>query len=261
MIATLFTVAVAAPVLALASASAAEFQFPDSVPMHKRQTSGPKFECHSACGNTILQSQSNADYCDDSTWNGLFEDCMDCALEFEIWQYYSPQVKPAAEACGLDPTPKPVGGGSEGGSDTTTSAAAQTTSEAAATEAASTTEAAAEEPTEAATEAPVEEPTEAATRAPTEAASEAPAATEGGEEAAASTDAEYHSDAAHPTTLTTAEAKPDTTAPAGHGTDEHTDVVPPTPEPTPVEAGAGAVGLSQMTVAVGAVVAMMAIFN
>jgi hypothetical protein len=58
MIATLFTVAVAAPVLALASASAAEFQFPDSVPMHKRQTSGPKFECHSACGKSFISCTS-----------------------------------------------------------------------------------------------------------------------------------------------------------------------------------------------------------
>mgnify|MGYP000871441820 CR=1 FL=1 len=26
------------------------FEFPDSVPMHKRQTSGPSYECHANCG-------------------------------------------------------------------------------------------------------------------------------------------------------------------------------------------------------------------
>lgn len=37
--------------LAAANAPAKrEFQFPDTVPMHKRQTSGPAYECHASCG-------------------------------------------------------------------------------------------------------------------------------------------------------------------------------------------------------------------
>jgi hypothetical protein len=26
------------------------FEFPDTVPMHKRQTEGPAYECHASCG-------------------------------------------------------------------------------------------------------------------------------------------------------------------------------------------------------------------
>lgn len=132
-------------------------------------------------GNAILQSRDSSDYCDSTEWVGLLDDCLDCALEFEIWQYYSPEVKPAAEACGLNATPKPAGG------DTTTSAAAQTTTQAAETQPASTAE-------------PVT----------------TGASTEAGHTAAPTTDAEHgHATAVH-TTLSTAEAKPEATTPAGH---------------------------------------------
>ncbi|KAK0383648.1 hypothetical protein NLU13_9559 [Sarocladium strictum] len=222
MHATLFSVAVAAPLMVLASASPREFQFPDSVPLNKRQTSGPKFECHSACGNAILQSRDSSDYCDSTEWVGLLDDCLDCALEFEIWQYYSPEVKPAAEACGLNATPKPAGG------DTTTSAAAQTTTQAAETQPASTAE-------------PVT----------------TGASTEAGHTAAPTTDAEHgHATAVH-TTLSTAEAKPEATTPAGHESHKPSGSVSPAPENTPVVAGASALGLSGLAVAAGAAVAVM----
>ena len=40
----------AASVLALVSAAPEPFVFPDAVPLDKRQTSGPKYECHANCG-------------------------------------------------------------------------------------------------------------------------------------------------------------------------------------------------------------------
>lgn len=78
---------------------------------------------------------AKGDYCTDSEWLGLLDGCLDCALKYDIWQDYGDKVSAAAEACGLDATPKPADG------DSTTTAAGSGSSTASAPDAASTTEA------------------------------------------------------------------------------------------------------------------------
>ncbi|KAK4239394.1 hypothetical protein C8A03DRAFT_32566 [Achaetomium macrosporum] len=74
-----------------------------------RQAPGtPAYDCHFNCGNTISGGRM-ANHCDNSTWIGLYEACLDCALDFDIWQYYGNGVTNAARACGLSPTPSPSG--------------------------------------------------------------------------------------------------------------------------------------------------------
>lgn len=45
------------------------------------------------------------EFCDNSTWVDLFEGCLECANEFDIWQYYGDSVTKAADTCELDATP------------------------------------------------------------------------------------------------------------------------------------------------------------
>ncbi|KAF5123324.1 hypothetical protein E5D57_011236 [Metarhizium anisopliae] len=108
---------------AVASLAAAvanpDFSFPDIVPMAKRQTSGPAYQCHASCGYAI-QNSARDGYCQDQSWVKLLDDCLDCALKYKIWQWYGDKVSAAAGKCGLDATPKPVedGGSSQVGSGT-----------------------------------------------------------------------------------------------------------------------------------------------
>lgn len=89
-----------------------------------------------------LRGSSEDGFCDDSEWLELFNGCLDCALEFDIWRHYGNGLTPAAESCGLDATPKPADGGDDEGEATTsaeevateTSAADTTTVEVTATE-------------------------------------------------------------------------------------------------------------------------------
>ncbi|KAF7562311.1 hypothetical protein G7046_g1820 [Stylonectria norvegica] len=105
----------------LAAASARSgFEFPDSVPLSRRQTSGPVYECHSNCGYTIIDAK-DAGYCDSAEWNKLFEACLACANQYDIWEDYGDGVKAAAEGCGLDATPLSAEG------DSSSSAAAAST--------------------------------------------------------------------------------------------------------------------------------------
>lgn len=85
-----------------------------------------------------LQGSSESGYCDDEEWLALFNGCLECALEYDIWRHYGGGLTPAAEACGLDATPVPVEGGDD---ETTTTAppAEETTSAAEETSAAETT--------------------------------------------------------------------------------------------------------------------------
>ncbi|KAK4189126.1 hypothetical protein QBC35DRAFT_462299 [Podospora australis] len=74
-----------------------------------RQAPGtPQFECHSDCGNALAGSRI-ANHCDNSTWVGLYEDCLDCALQFNIWRHYGNGLGNAGSACGLAATPRPSG--------------------------------------------------------------------------------------------------------------------------------------------------------
>ncbi|KAM0434043.1 hypothetical protein ACHAPT_003987 [Fusarium lateritium] len=108
---------------ALASAATKrEFQFPDSVPLHRRQPSGPEYQCHANCGYTILNADEEG-YCDSDEWKKLLADCLKCANQYDMWGDYGDGVKGVAKACGIDAEPE----GASGGSATGTSAAAATT--------------------------------------------------------------------------------------------------------------------------------------
>ncbi|KID94846.1 hypothetical protein MAJ_09198, partial [Metarhizium majus ARSEF 297] len=117
---------------AVASLAAAvanpDFSFPDIVPMAKRQTSGPAYQCHASCGYAIQNSAKDG-YCQDQSWVKLLDDCLDCALKYTIWQWYGDKVSAAAGKCGLDATPKPVedGGSSQIGSGTAAPSTAPST--------------------------------------------------------------------------------------------------------------------------------------
>lgn len=55
-------------------------------------------------GGIITEARSDG-YCDKSDFKTKLSDCLDCALEFDIWKYYGNSVSSAAEECGLDATP------------------------------------------------------------------------------------------------------------------------------------------------------------
>ncbi|GJC82981.1 hypothetical protein ColLi_05819 [Colletotrichum liriopes] len=102
------------------------FEYPDTVPLEKRQDPGtPRYQCHEDCGLLITLGRQDG-YCDNSEWTERYGRCMACALTESIWQYYSNSVTAAASKCGLTPVPSPSGGAAE------TTAAAATTSTAAA---------------------------------------------------------------------------------------------------------------------------------
>ncbi|KAL4993123.1 hypothetical protein BDV10DRAFT_33004 [Aspergillus recurvatus] len=91
--------------VAVILASVAAFQYPDFVPLSKRQAPGtPQYECHANCGGIITASRSDG-YCDSSNFKSMLSDCLNCALKYDIWKYYGNSVASAAENCGLDATP------------------------------------------------------------------------------------------------------------------------------------------------------------
>ncbi|KAJ6150415.1 hypothetical protein N7471_001614 [Penicillium samsonianum] len=109
---------------ACAVISASAFEFPDFVPLHKRQDPGtPAYECHANCGGVITAGRSDG-YCDTDNFKTELTDCLNCAVEFDIWKYYGGSVSKAATACGLDATPVEA-------SSTTTSVSATTASDSA----------------------------------------------------------------------------------------------------------------------------------
>ncbi|KAL2856925.1 hypothetical protein BJX68DRAFT_229743 [Aspergillus pseudodeflectus] len=139
-----FTVASLACIVAGASA----FQYPDFVPLHKRQAPGtPQYDCHANCGGVITASRQD-DFCDSSDFESMLSACLDCALVYDIWRYYGNSVGAAAEECGLDGTPV------EPTSSSMTTTATETTTE-------TTTETETEtEPTTTATSTSTQEPTD-----------------------------------------------------------------------------------------------------
>ncbi|EXJ85335.1 hypothetical protein A1O1_05699 [Capronia coronata CBS 617.96] len=84
------------------------FEYPDFVPLHRRQEPGtPLYECHANCGGVITQSRTE-DFCNGDLFNSYYSACMTCALTYDIWQYYGNSVTTAGETCGLDTTPEPA---------------------------------------------------------------------------------------------------------------------------------------------------------
>ncbi|KAF9874185.1 hypothetical protein CkaCkLH20_08168 [Colletotrichum karsti] len=111
------------------------------VPLHARQlTSGPKYDCHADCGYAILDAKQG-NYCTNETWTGFLQDCLECAEQYDIWQYYGDGVTEAAEGCNLDATPVSASNSTSNATATTgTSATGSTTSPTATGTAASTDE-------------------------------------------------------------------------------------------------------------------------
>ncbi|KAL1874351.1 hypothetical protein VTK73DRAFT_434 [Phialemonium thermophilum] len=82
--------------------------FPEFAALQARQAPGsPEYECHADCGYTILDASIQG-HCDNSTWKGLLQDCLECANKFDIWQYYGNGVQSAAQGCGLTAVPSPA---------------------------------------------------------------------------------------------------------------------------------------------------------
>ncbi|EXJ83792.1 hypothetical protein A1O1_07419 [Capronia coronata CBS 617.96] len=137
-------VAVAAFGVATASAT---FVYPENVPLHRRQAPGtPQYDCHANCGGVIVDGRTEG-YCDTADFTTKLDACLDCALVYDIWQYYGNSVSSAAEECGVDATPRAAATTDSAVSTSapaveTSSAAAPATSTAAATEVAATTTAA-----------------------------------------------------------------------------------------------------------------------
>ncbi|RYO92367.1 hypothetical protein DL766_000335 [Monosporascus sp. MC13-8B] len=76
-----------------------------SVVLESRQMSEDARECHADCGYFIVDS-SLPDQCGNSTWTDLLDDCLDCALEYDIWSVYGDGVTQAAGACDLPAVPE-----------------------------------------------------------------------------------------------------------------------------------------------------------
>ncbi|EEU44438.1 uncharacterized protein NECHADRAFT_84980 [Fusarium vanettenii 77-13-4] len=118
-----YTAVILGSLASLASATVKrELPFPDSVPLHKRQPSGPEYQCHANCGYTILNADEEG-YCDSDEWKKLLADCLKCANQYDMWGDYGNGVTGAAKACGIDAVPE----GAASGSATGSSAVAATT--------------------------------------------------------------------------------------------------------------------------------------
>ncbi|RYP11950.1 hypothetical protein DL765_007529 [Monosporascus sp. GIB2] len=76
-----------------------------SVVLESRQMSEEVRECHADCGYFIVDSNL-PDQCGNSTWRDLLDDCLDCALEYDIWRIYGDGVTQAAGACDLPAVPE-----------------------------------------------------------------------------------------------------------------------------------------------------------
>lgn len=91
--------------LACMAASASAFQYPEFVPLHRRQDPGtPEYDCHANCGGVITAARKDG-YCDSDTFKTELSDCLNCAVKYDIWKYYGSSVSRAATGCGLDGTP------------------------------------------------------------------------------------------------------------------------------------------------------------
>merc|ERR1711939_484548 len=87
---------------------AVALMFPETVPLYRRQAPGtPEYDCHANCGAVIVDGRT-AGYCDSANFTTALDACLDCALQYDIWQYYGDSVSEAAEGCGLDATPIPT---------------------------------------------------------------------------------------------------------------------------------------------------------
>ncbi|KAF0644711.1 hypothetical protein FPSE5266_11385 [Fusarium pseudograminearum] len=98
----------------LAVAVDPRFEYPDTVPLVKRQQPGtPQYACHEDCGLLITLARENKDFCDSQEWNEHYDKCIECAETYGIWKYYGSGVSKVAGQCDLSPTPSPSGAATE----------------------------------------------------------------------------------------------------------------------------------------------------
>ncbi|ORY68226.1 uncharacterized protein BCR38DRAFT_481711 [Pseudomassariella vexata] len=102
-------------------------EFNSIIGIERRQASGASYECHADCGYTIIGARTDG-YCDNSTWTDLLDDCLDCALVYDIWKDYGDSVTAAAKGCGLDATPKAANSTATASSGSTTVPSTSTSS-------------------------------------------------------------------------------------------------------------------------------------
>jgi hypothetical protein len=77
------------------------FASPDySILLARQEPGTPQYDCHADCGAVITIGRT-PDHCANATFTASLEDCLNCALEFDIWRYYGESVGEAATACGL----------------------------------------------------------------------------------------------------------------------------------------------------------------
>lgn len=106
--------------------------FPEAATLQKRQDiqpGTPLYECHANCGTCLITHlglmlstltselihsvggviaiSRSPNYCSNSTFTSELHACLECALTYNIWQYYGADVTKAAKNCGDDATPSP----------------------------------------------------------------------------------------------------------------------------------------------------------
>ncbi|KAK7753181.1 hypothetical protein SLS62_004914 [Diatrype stigma] len=129
VLAVVATVALTCPSATAVLLPLAEVPGALSVAFDSRQVSPEAGRCHADCGYTILDA-TLTDHCTNSTWTGLLDDCLDCALQYDIWKDYGDGVGKAAEGCGLPAEPEQPGTASSSSAapSTTDTASSNTTS-------------------------------------------------------------------------------------------------------------------------------------
>ncbi|OLN89997.1 hypothetical protein CCHL11_07261 [Colletotrichum chlorophyti] len=84
------------------------WEFPESMPIAKRQAvpepDTPAYLCHENCGTSITLSRE-AGYCQNFQWIARYDACLQCANSFNIWQYYGNSISASAAACGFTAVP------------------------------------------------------------------------------------------------------------------------------------------------------------
>ncbi|KAI1177782.1 hypothetical protein F4777DRAFT_576598 [Nemania sp. FL0916] len=76
--------------------------------LQERQAPGaPGYDCHKACGQAIIETQSSKDVCNDEVFQSNYHACLECAGpdRFDIWKDYGAYLTGAAEKCDLPTTP------------------------------------------------------------------------------------------------------------------------------------------------------------
>ena len=70
------------------------------------------------CLGYTIENANQPNYCSNSTWKDLLEDCLECAETYDIWKDYGDGVSGVAKACGITPKPSPASSTGGGGSTT-----------------------------------------------------------------------------------------------------------------------------------------------